>query len=384
MAGLYYSSYYSSWIFKGTTPNYSAFMDLGTLDPATTSQWFTANAPTRIFQYAAFGDFMYALTDEFKADIGARVNHYDYRYSSCISGYGSGQGAATPSCSGLIALSSTSFNPKLNLTYTFSPDVMAYATVATGFRPGGGNPVYPTTGAAWGAAFQQAGYTSGKWPSTYEPDRVVSYELGEKSRMLNRRLTVNASVYYEDWRHVQLEAYPNDWALNINGSRVSIWGADVDLLADLGMGFSFELAAGYLNEWLDGGPHWIIQPVHKMPDVAPESATVALDYAVPVGTHYTLTARLNNSYTGPRYSIYFSHPYEFSGIYRQLPGYALINVRVGIEQGDRWTVTAFVNNLANKHAQLESMFTENEPQPSFTRIETNQPLTGGVDLTYRF
>jgi hypothetical protein len=30
------------------------------------------------------------------------------------------------------------------------------------------------------------------------------------------------------------------------------------------------------------------------------------------------------------------------------------------------------------------MFTENEPQPSFTRIETNQPLTGGVDFTYRF
>jgi iron complex outermembrane recepter protein len=36
-------------------------------------------------------------------------------------------------------LSSTSFNPKFNLTYTFSPDLMAYATVSTGFRPGGGN-----------------------------------------------------------------------------------------------------------------------------------------------------------------------------------------------------------------------------------------------------
>jgi len=30
------------------------------------------------------------------------------------------------------------------------------------------------------------------------------------------------------------------------------------------------------------------------------------------------------------------------------------------------------------------MFTENEPQPDFTRIETNQPRTGGIDLTYRF
>jgi hypothetical protein len=50
---------------------------------------------------------------------------------------------------------------------------------------------------------------------------VWSYEVGEKARLLDRRLTVNASIYYEDWRHVQLEAYPNDWALNINGNYAS-------------------------------------------------------------------------------------------------------------------------------------------------------------------
>jgi outer membrane receptor protein involved in Fe transport len=384
VAGLYYSDFYSLWGFKGTTPNYSAYMDLGTLAPATTPSWFDAYSPTTLKQYAAFGDVTYALTDELKLDVGARVNHYDYRFSSCISGWGSANGAATPSCSGLIPLSSTSFNPKLNLSYTFSPDLMAYATVSSGFRPGGGNAAYPTTGSAWGAAFQQQNYTSGKWPATYEPDRVLSYELGEKARLLDRRLTVNASIYYEDWRHVQLEAYPNDWALNINGNYVSIYGADIDVLADLGAGFQFEIAAGYLYEWLNGGPHWVITPVHKMPEVAPESGTIALNYIKPLSSSYAFTARLENSYTGPRYSIFFSNPYEFTGTYRQLPGYDLVNVRAGVKFRDAWSATLFVNNLTNKHAQLESMFTENEPQPDFTRIETNQPLTGGVDLTYRF
>jgi hypothetical protein len=120
---------------------------------------------------------------------------------------------------------------------------------------------------------------------------------------------VNASIYYEDWRHPQLEAYPNDWALNINGNyRSHIYGADIDVLADLGAGFQFEVAAGYLYEWLDGGPHWVIQPVHKMPDVAPESGTVALNYSVPLSGSYTFTARLENSYTGPRYSIFSPIP----------------------------------------------------------------------------
>jgi iron complex outermembrane receptor protein len=385
VTGLYYSRYHSLWTFDGTTPNYPVYMDYGTLAPATTANWFDAYSPTTLSQVAGFGDGTYALTDALKIDVGARLNHDDYRFSSCVSGWGSSRGAATPSCSGLIALSSTSFNPKLNLSYTFSPDLMAYSTVSSGFRPGGGNAIYPTTpGTIWGAAFHQQNYTSGKWPSTYEPDRVLSYELGEKARMFDQRLTVNASIYYEDWRHVQLEAYPNDWALNINGNYVSIYGADIDILADLGAGFQVEIAAGYLNEWLNGGPHWVIAPVHKMPEVAPASGTVALNYAKPLGNAYVFTARLDCSYTGPRYSISFPNPNEATGKYIQLPAYALLNARAGIKFPGSWSATLFVNNLTNKHAQLESMFMENEPQPDFTRIETNQPLTAGVDLTYRF
>jgi outer membrane receptor protein involved in Fe transport len=384
VAGLYYSDFYSLWQFNGTTPNYASFMDLGTLAPATTPHWFDAYSPTTNKQFAAFGDVTYALTDALKVDVGARVNHYDYRFSSCISGWGSGYGAAQPSCSGLIPLSSTSFNPKFNLSYKFSPDLMVYGTIASGFRPGGGNAVYPTTGAAWGSAFQQAGFTGSKWPTSYEPDRVWSYEIGEKGRFFDRRFTVNASLYYEDWHNIQLEAFPNDWALNINGNYAHIYGADLDTRTELGGGFQFEFAIGYLYEYLDGGPHWIIQPVHRLPEVAPVSGTAALNYALPLTSTYTLTARLEDSYTGPRYSIFFSDPYEFSGIYKQLPGYSLVNFRLGIKSGEKWSATGFVNNLTNKHAQLESMFTENEPQPDFTRIITNQPLTAGVDLTYRF
>jgi iron complex outermembrane recepter protein len=384
VGGLYYSDFYSLWTFNGTTPNFGSFEDLGTGAPATTPNWFDSYSPTSLKQFAGFGDVTYALTDAFKADVGARVNHYDYRFSSCISGWGSAYGAAMPSCSGLIALSSTSFDPKLNLTYTFSPDLMTYGTVSTGFRPGGGNAAYPTTGAAWGGAFAQQNYTSGKWPSTYSPDRVVSYELGEKSRMLDRRVTVNASVYYEDWRNIQLEAYPNDWALNINGNHASIYGVDLDVTADLGAGFQFEIAAGYLYEWLDGGPHWVIAPVHVLPDVAPESGTASLNYSLPFGGSYTFTARLENSYTGPRYSIAFPNPDEFVGTYIHLPGYDLVNARAGVKFHDKWSASLFVNNLTNKHAKLESLFTENEPQPDFTRYITNQPLTAGVDLTYSF
>ena len=383
VAGLYYSHFNSTWTFQGVTPNFSSFMDLGTLEPATTSNWFHADEPTTLSNYAAFGDATYALTDRLKIDVGGRLNYSDYRFSSCITGWGSALGNATPSCSGLIALSSTSFNPRFTLSFTFSPDLMAYATAASGFRPGGGNAAYPTTGVVWGAAFAAMNYISGKWPSTYQPDSVWSYELGEKARFLDRRLTVNASIYYEDWRDIQLEAYPDDWALIINGKSASIYGGEVDILTDLGAGLSLELSGGYLYEWLDGGPHWVIGPVHTLPEVAPESGTAILSYSRPLNDTFTFTAKLENSYTGRRYSLAFPVPFNSFGAYQPMAAYDLTKFRVGLQSSHGWGVALFVDNVFNKHAQLENLYTENLASAAFNEVVTNQPLTAGIDLTVK-
>jgi len=390
VAGLFYSDFHSLWTFNGTTPNFSSYTDLGSLlpgntpAPATTPNWFDAYEPTTLSNYAAYGDLTYALTDGLKFEAGGRLNYSDYHFSSCISGWGSALGAATPSCTGPISQYNTSFNPKFTLSYTFSPDLMAYGTVASGFRPGGGNALYPTTGLVWGAAFAKMNYTSGKFPSTYAPDSVWSYELGEKARLLDRRLTINASVYYEHWSHIQLEAYPDDWALNINGNYATVYGAEVDVLAKLGAGFSLSLSGGYVHEYLDGGPHWVITPVHTLPEVAPESATAILNYSKPLNDSFTFTAHVENTYTGRRYSLAFPAPNNAYGQYVPMAAYDLTNIRVGIKFRDAWTASLFVDNVFNKHAQLESLYTENLASAAFNAIVTNQPLTGGIDITYRY
>jgi outer membrane receptor protein involved in Fe transport len=384
VGGLYYSHFYSLWTFNGTTPTYGTYMDLGTFAPATTPNWFDANSPTTLKQYAIFGNATYAFTSELKADVGLRVNKYDYKFSSCISGWGSGFGAAEPSCSGLITQNSTSVDPKFSLSYDFNRDLMVYATVSNGFRPGGGDAVYPTTGAVWGPAFAAYHYPSGKWPTSYQPDKVWSYEVGEKARFFDHRLTVNASVYYEDWQNIQLEAYPNVWALNINGKHASIYGTEFDVVAALGAGFSLEVTAGYLQETLDPGPFWQIVPKNKLPEVAPVTADVILSYLKPLTDKYSFTGRAETSYTGSRYSLEFPLGFSTNGEYQQLPGYSLTNFRAGIQSGDGWSASLFVNNAFNKHAQLENLFQLLEATTSFNRVVTNQPLTAGVDLTYRF
>ncbi len=195
---------------------------------------------------------------------------------------------------------------------------------------------------------------------------------------------MNASVYFEDWSNIQLEAYPNVWALNINGDKATIWGGDIDTVAVLGGGFDLRAGIGYLYEHLDSGPHWQIQPGNVLPDVARINGDVVLAYETDLTDKYTFKAQIENTYTGSRYSLAFGNGFAVNGQYIKLPGYDLTNIRFGIESDDNWEASLFVNNLTNTHAQLENLFQLNEATTTFNRVVTNQPLTGGIDVTYHF
>ena len=383
VGGGFFSHFLSTWNYDGISANPSAYMDLGTFAPATTTQWFKADSPTTVSQYAVFGEAAYAFTNGLAGTVGLRYYSYDYRFSSIISGWGSALGEATPSSSGLIKQSEDGLNPKFNLAYKFSPDLLAYATIAKGFRPGGGNAQYPTTGPYWSAVFAPYRYTGGKWPSTYQPDSVWSYEIGEKARSVDRGLTLNTSLYFENWEHIQLESVPGDWPVNINGDKAHIYGAEAEARWVMGAGFTLGVSGSYTHATVNPGPHWQIQPTDKLSDVAPETGNINLTYARHLADGYTFTARIDDAFVGPRYSIAFPYGYSLNGKYIQLPSYGLTNLRAGIESGARWGASLFVNNLFNKQAQLESLWQETLPSASFNRIITNQPLTIGIDLTYR-
>ncbi len=82
-----------------------------------------------------------------------------------------------------------------------------YATLAKGSRPGGFNLPIPLPSAevlainpyAYNCA---AGAVTAQSQPNYTPDSVWSVEVGEKARFDDRRITVNADVYYVKWtRH---------------------------------------------------------------------------------------------------------------------------------------------------------------------------------------
>ena len=387
VGGLFFSNFRSVWNLFGRSDNPDAFLDEGTYQRATTVDMWNAVTPTQLKQYAVFGDGTYSVTDQLKLDVGLRYYSYDSIFSSSIGGWGSALGAATPSTTGIISQSSRGVEPKFNLSYDFSHDFKLFFDVAKGYRPGGGDIKLPTTGAYWSKVFSAYGFAGNNWPTQYQSDSVWSYEIGEKARMLDGRLIVNASVYFENWNNIQLQAEPGDWMFDINGKNAKIAGGEVEITAALGAGFEASISGGYTHVDLDAGPHWQITPPNVLTDVPTLTGNFTLSYAHELSAAYKLVAKVENAFVGTRYSLFFPYGYSANGTYGLLPSYDLTNVRFGVESthGDHaWSATLFVDNVFNKQAELDYMFSEALPDADYNRIMTNQPLTGGIDLTYHY
>jgi iron complex outermembrane recepter protein len=387
VGGVFYSHFKSTFNLYTAVQDPSVFVDLGTFGPATTHPIWNLTNPTTLSQYAVFGESTYAITGGLKATVGLRWYSYDYSFYDYFAGWGSPQGGATPSQDS-ITQSQNGVNPKFSLSYEFNKDLMVYATAAKGFRPGGGNQPLPTGGPLWAPggvplSVSPFKYNGGLWPKSYNPDTLWSYELGEKARFFDRRLTANASVYYEKWSNVQLLELPNDYLLTDNGGTAKIYGGEIELRAALGAGFQLGVSGGYTHASLKAGIHYTIQPYDKLPDVPTHTADINLTYAHALTEKYQFTARVENTYVASRLDLTFP-PGFGTGELTSLPSYDLTNIRAGIHSDAGWGAALFANNLFNKQAYLENMTQLTLTNASFNRVITNQPLTIGVDLTYTF
>jgi len=384
VAGVYYSDFKSQWQLNTQSQNNLSYVDFSnfTTPAATTTVW-GLNEPAHIRQSALFGEGTWAITPAFKATAGLRLFSYTSDLSMNFAGWGSPLGGAAPSTTS-VSQSATGVDPKLNLSYEFSKDLMVYATASKGFRPGGGNQPLPNFAPPNAPA--NFGYT--KWPTSYKSDSLWSYEVGEKSRFLDRRLTVNASVYYEDWTQIQLEELPFGYPLFDNAGNAKIYGGEIELKALLGGGFTLSSSGAYTHATLSPGPHYTIvlqgQPVGAptstvLPDVPEYTANIGLDYIHGLNDLLSLVGHVDYTYTGQRYDLVAIN----QGQMWSLPGYALVNLRMGVKSSSDWNVSLFCTNLANNHPALENMTMLNLANPDYNRVLTAQPRTIGLDVSFK-
>ena len=370
LVGLFFSD------FNSNTTSSSDYA--GLLPIFGTTDLISVGEPINVTQRAVFGEASYKVTDALKATFGLRYYKYSSKEEAINGGIASIAGGP-----GIVLefgrAENKGFNPKINLAYTATDDVLLYTTAAKGFRPGGPNTPVPLTGPAQCLTgpgnLQSLGLTSA--PSQFDPDNVWSYEVGEKARAFGNMFQINTAVYYERWTNVQQLVDPScGFGFTANAGTASVYGSEIELAASFTKALTLTQNVGLTHATFNDSVRATNTVAgQKLLDVPSVTTNTSVIYSTPVSAAYNFNARGTYSYVGPMQDITF--------VRNNLPGYSLLNTRAGIAS-DKYSVFLFCDNLTDKRAILTNNVAQTVNVPSFNRWVTNQPRTFGVDLQVRY
>jgi outer membrane receptor protein involved in Fe transport len=408
--GYFYQDLYSEWDEWAIAPQAGpAMVAIGL--PSTTNLYVDVQ-PQTIVQNAEFGEASWNFTPDLKATVGLR--HYHYSLSQSNMEYGVftvNGGLGNPSLPYLTGDSNTASgtDPKFDLSWKVTPETLLYATIAKGFRLGGANQPIPVAAPASCAAPQgplqgnevalQAKLTNAcnaalllQAPSTFSSDSVWSYEVGEKSELLDKRLILNLAAYYERWSNPQLSTNLSGFGITANGADARIYGFEAEMQALLSREWTLGVNFGYTNaQFTADSPITGFPNGYNVPDIPDVTASATLRWKHELTNDLSLMATLEGDYVGTRtdapygesITIYPGSPGFVDNYLLHLPAYGFLNARFGFA-GNQWTAALYVNNLTNKQALLD-------PQPqidlqtnAFVRYLVSRPLTAGLDFTFKF
>jgi outer membrane receptor protein involved in Fe transport len=371
IAGVFYSATASRTIQFSNDPAAAPVLGVAEL--------YHEDVPQTFKQEAVFGEATYSILPTLKLTAGLRYYNYNSDFTAVEYGFFGPYGTLQPGGS-TSTEHDQGINPKFNLAWLPDPDLTLYATVAKGFRPGGGNETVPTAGTAEGVACAASLASLGKTsnPETYGPDSIWSYELGEKARLLGDRVTLNGAIYYEHWRAIQREVTLTcGYIYTDNAGEANIYGGELELSARLTDGLTLNANLGYADaSYAANNVETGVVKGEVLPDVARFTSTQSLVYTAPVSDTVNLSARFSNSYVSSRQDLTY--------YIDRLPGYDTASARISADFLSGWSAGIFADNIGNSHALLSAINSQVLNIPTLTRDTTLRPRTFGLDLTYKF
>jgi outer membrane receptor protein involved in Fe transport len=305
---------------------------------------------TKYQEYAAFTDLTFKLSDVFDIQLGGREGRNRQTFDAMATyPYPPGETAA-------LIFPETHSNDK-SFTYLFTPryrlgpDLMTYARIASGYHPGGSN----------------VG-SSAVTPAIFAPDKTQNYEVGAKGEFLDRRLSLDASVFHVLWHDIQLLARAdNIYSYIVNGSRAQSDGVELSLTAKPLSGLTMSGWAVWneakLTEPLPGG----CCAGDRLPYSSRFSGYASATQEVPLWADVRGFVTASLSYVGSREA-------EFNAPRQTLPAYAKTDVQLGM-RSEQWQGTVFVTNVIDRRGYLNS-------QGPFSYVI--QPRTMGFNVSLKF
>jgi len=322
--------------------------------------------PTNFTEYAAFTDLTVHFTEQFDVQLGGRESHNRQTYNETDTGPFVALFDGVTSTTDVfpeVNSSANAFTYLVTPRYRLSPDLMLYARLASGYRAGGPN-APPGPGV----------------PTEYAPDKTENYELGAKGDVLQHRLSFDASLYYIDWRDIQvLEVEPiNGLGYIANAGRAKSQGVELSLEAHPIEGLK---VAGWVA-WNDAVLKDPFPPNSqdfgnagdRLPYSSRFSANASAQDEFPLAASVRGFVGASVAYVGERVGIFTGSPAR-----QVFPAYARTDLHAGAHF-EEWTVNLFLNNATDRRGLLSGGLGTTDPN-TFTFI---QPRTVGLSVTRQF
>ncbi len=327
---------------------------------------FTSFLPSTYREYATYGDGTVFIGSQFELGLGVRYSRQKQAYEETVSGLlatGSAAVMTPPVATSDQSVVTYLLNPKFHIT----DDVMLYGRAASGFRPGGPN-------------FQ---LSPGLGNPTFAPDRLWSYELGEKSTFLEKRATLNFDIYDILWKDIQetVSVGGINQLENIGTARVT--GAEMAfnyrVLSALTLGGS----AAYTNARLSStAPLIDIFTVGARLPLAPRFNFALLGtYNLDLIGGYTGSINVTDRWIAERNAGFGS---AVSPQYK-LASYNITDLNFTVLAPYHLQYGLFVRNVFDRAGEVSATILANEYNPaSPVPVFLTQPRTIGLSVNYKF
>ncbi len=230
----------------------------------------------------------------------------------------------------------------------------------------------------------------------YEPvhqESVLAYEAGFKTNLLDRRVSVGGAVFYYDYRDKQTQGQKNlppfgnlPFLVNVPKSRVV--GAELDLTVRPVHGLTFTFGGTYVDSKVTGtaivaNPFTpVTSDAHG--DVLPNTPKVQLqldaEYDFPLSGDMTGFVGATARYRSTAYATLgaLDGPPGTQN-YFKVDAYGLLDLRAGVNFGDKYSVEVFGRNVTNTGYWNNVVHIYD----TYDRV-TGQPVTYGMTVSAKF
>jgi iron complex outermembrane recepter protein len=272
-------------------------------------------------------------------------------------------------------------SPTLVVSYKPTEEVNLYAKYAKGFKSGG---------------FNGESSDPNELATPYRPEKLDSYEIGLKSRLLDNRLTLNIAAFWNESKDLQLSVFTGQGAASsivLNAGSARIRGLEVEAVArpvdSLTVSGSFAYLDPKYKSFIDGGQD--VADNRAFSHAPHYQANGSVDWrAFQADNGMRLNLIADVAYTAK----YFIFPFALRGpvgtqtaYNTQAPARTVVDLRAVLSEidmgGARWSLTAFGRNVFDAKKELTYI----DFGPSFGGLTTANfipPRTYGLTLGVNF